>query len=340
MRILVTGATGRVGSNLVKALVERGDSVRSLVMPDDPKRSKLDGIDTEIVEGDLTDPESLDKAVAGVEAIIHTACVMGRPETMSREKYFDINVKGMLFLLEAVRNHIDAIQKFVYMSSDAIYPAAYAPLYTPVDERHPKLPNEEYGMIKRLDEEMLWTYRRELDLPASIVRPGAIAACDEILRGWNGALAVSLMKRAEQAKRGPLYIPGQKPYETIEKQAQPLNSYAIIRDTEGKPWKWHKTDVRDVVHGTICALDSDSAIGEDFNILGPCAIPFDEAVKYLAEKQGVSYIECEAPVQWVYECDITKARNMIGYRPQYDLYRMVDDALAFQRGEDIGVIPA
>ena len=43
-KILVTGATGRLGANVVKQLVERGDDVRALILPDDPKKSKLDSL--------------------------------------------------------------------------------------------------------------------------------------------------------------------------------------------------------------------------------------------------------------------------------------------------------
>ena len=63
MKTLVTGAAGRIGANLVRALLERGDEVRAFVLSDDPKQAKLAGLDVEIVRGDLRDADAVDNAV-------------------------------------------------------------------------------------------------------------------------------------------------------------------------------------------------------------------------------------------------------------------------------------
>lgn len=341
MTLLVTGATGRVGANLVKTLLERGYRVRSMVMPGDPKEKKLAGLDTEIAYADLRNAEAVERAVDGVEAIIHTACVIVRPKGMAKSTYFDINVKGTMFLLEAAAKRRKEFHRFVYMSSDAIYPAAYAPFYTPVDERHPKRPREEYGMIKALNEDMVMTYGREFGLKVSIVRPGAIAAADEILHNWTAGLVTALFQWAIRYKCGPLFIPeAEEAIEAIRRKVGGDMSKAVIpHGPNGSPWLWHRTDVRDVVRGTICALESDAAIGEEFNILGPCAIPFDAAVRILHHRLHMPYVEIDLPVQWVYECDNTKAKMLIGYRPEWDIERMMEDAISFRSGVDIGVLP-
>lgn len=339
--IFVTGATGRVGTNLVKALLERGYRVRSGVMREDPKREKLQGLDTEVVAADLTDPQALDRAVEGVDAVIHTACVMGRPPSMSRSEYFDINVKGTFYLLDAASRRADRLAKFVYISSDSVYPAAYDPCYTPVDENHPKRPYDDYMLIKNLCEQMVLEAWREHGLQATILRPGAIAAGTEILNNWTAGLVRALMERAARAKRGPLYLPHDpQPWASLFAQVESPQTMVVPRDPEGRPWLWHRSDVRDVVHGILCGLESEAAVGEAFNIFSPEPISFATAVPYLAEKTGQSYVEWTAPVQWIYACDNTKAKTLIGFRPQYDVYRMLDDALALQAGKDIGVIPA
>src|SRR4051794_34925359 len=72
MKILITGATGKVGSRLTKQLVQRGDHVRALVR--DPTRAAdLRRAGTELAKGDLLDPESLAAAVRGVDAVVHCA---------------------------------------------------------------------------------------------------------------------------------------------------------------------------------------------------------------------------------------------------------------------------
>jgi len=70
MKILVTGATGRVGANLVKALLEKGHQVRAFIYPGDASRmAKLDTYDVERIEGDLRNEDDLSKAVEGTEVI-------------------------------------------------------------------------------------------------------------------------------------------------------------------------------------------------------------------------------------------------------------------------------
>ncbi|WP_186181444.1 NAD(P)H-binding protein [Burkholderia gladioli] len=72
MTILVTGATGKVGSRLVKRMTQRGDQVRALIR-DRARAAQLNTDRLELVEGDLLDPNSLHAAVRGADAIVHCA---------------------------------------------------------------------------------------------------------------------------------------------------------------------------------------------------------------------------------------------------------------------------
>ncbi|NND67708.1 MAG: NAD-dependent epimerase/dehydratase family protein, partial [Halioglobus sp.] len=67
-RVLITGATGFIGNHVTRLCLEQGDDVRVMVMPGED-RSPLDGMDVEFVEGNLLDPESLKRAVQGVEQL-------------------------------------------------------------------------------------------------------------------------------------------------------------------------------------------------------------------------------------------------------------------------------
>src|SRR5688500_5257557 len=75
--VLVTGATGRIGANLCRALLARGYRVRAVVLPGDPAVAKLEGLDVEIVETDLQDAPAVVEVCAGVDAICHLAALMG-----------------------------------------------------------------------------------------------------------------------------------------------------------------------------------------------------------------------------------------------------------------------
>ena len=76
MRITVTGATGHVGANLVRALLARGDQVRALIHRIHRDNRSLAGLDVERVAGDVLDPASLDRAFAGAEVVFHLAALI------------------------------------------------------------------------------------------------------------------------------------------------------------------------------------------------------------------------------------------------------------------------
>jgi nucleoside-diphosphate-sugar epimerase len=95
---LVTGGSGFIGHRLAQALVERGDRVRALVR--DPARAEdLRKLGVELVQGDLTDEESLRRAAAGVGHVFHAAGVVG--EWLNRRQAREVNVEGTRRLLMA-----------------------------------------------------------------------------------------------------------------------------------------------------------------------------------------------------------------------------------------------
>jgi len=116
-KILVTGAAGFIGSFLVKALVKRKENITALVRKtSDPKAVKeLQGLGANVVIGDLCDKESLEKAVKGMEAVIHCAAV-------HNENYEDLksnNVDGTKNLLDiCLKNNV---KRFIHISSAVVF---------------------------------------------------------------------------------------------------------------------------------------------------------------------------------------------------------------------------
>ncbi len=99
MRVMVTGGTGQIGGALVRALMQRGDAVRCLVR--DPARlGNLQGLDVEVVPGDVTKPDSLRAATDGVDAVLHAAGVVSY---WARNAAFQhaVNVVGTQNVLDA-----------------------------------------------------------------------------------------------------------------------------------------------------------------------------------------------------------------------------------------------
>lgn len=115
MKTMVTGGTGFVGANVVRALLQRGVEVRALIRPTSDTRN-LAGLDVELVYGDLRDRSSLETALKGCDTLFHVAAVYALWTSNARELY-DSNVAGTVHLMEAAE--AVGLQKIVYTSSVA-----------------------------------------------------------------------------------------------------------------------------------------------------------------------------------------------------------------------------
>ncbi len=114
-KVLITGATGFIGNHVTRMCLEQGDEVRCMVMPGE-NRSPLDGLDVEIVEGNLLDPDSLRKAAQGVEKLYHLAALFAI-WTKDPDLHYKINVEGARHMMNAAR--AADVEKIVYTSSIA-----------------------------------------------------------------------------------------------------------------------------------------------------------------------------------------------------------------------------
>lgn len=179
MKILVTGATGRIGHNFVDEVLRLGHQVRAFVMPGDRMRSRVEKPGVEIVEGLLTDRASITPALKGVEAIYHLGALM--PQGATADALFDSNIRGTYNLLEAVAPMAQQIKRFVMASTDNVYYTAVGALYLPIDENHPRKTDDPYGMSKVVCEDMCWNYMRQYGLPVAIPRFGITMECQELL---------------------------------------------------------------------------------------------------------------------------------------------------------------
>src|SRR5262244_1165312 len=115
MTTLLTGATGFVGAAVLRTLIAAGHNVRALVRPNSDRRN-LSGVDCEIVTGDLTEPESLKRAVRGCETVFHVAADY-RIWVPDREKMNRVNVEGTVELNRAAT--AAGVSRIVYTSSVA-----------------------------------------------------------------------------------------------------------------------------------------------------------------------------------------------------------------------------
>jgi dihydroflavonol-4-reductase len=142
MTTLVTGASGFLGSHVARQLVARGEAVRVLLRSSSLTRA-IDDLPVEKVSGDLRDPASLDRALAGVRRVFHVAADYRLWSRDSREIY-ESNVTGTKNLLDAARRA--GIEQFIYTSTVAT-----------VAVDRPSLPNEQTASVLP---EMVGHYKR------------------------------------------------------------------------------------------------------------------------------------------------------------------------------------
>jgi dihydroflavonol-4-reductase len=166
MKILVTGATGFIGSHLAELLLKKNYSVRCLIR----KTSNtvwLKDLPVELVYGDLFDAEALHRAVEGVDFIYHSA---GLTKAKTEEEYFRGNSAGTRNLLDAVTEYNPDVRRFVLFSSQAA--AGPSPTKDPIDESVPAHPITTYGRSKLAAEQECLAAAKTIKI--TIVRPPVV----------------------------------------------------------------------------------------------------------------------------------------------------------------------
>lgn len=367
MKILVTGATGRVGGNLVKVLAEKDYKIKAFTLHGDKAVNKIQKYVVEFCEGDLRNFDDCVRAVKDVDAIIHLGAYFPQrgldKETAERTSEeitritFDVNVLGTFNLLEATVRYCKGCERFIFASSEGVYPE-FRPVYLPIDERHPRRPVGMYLLSKLLGEEMTLSYYRQSGLPIVILRFGSIIGAGEMLDQryvnspvryfyvdfWLNGLK-RLKERSTEVERT---------IKELEKAVKDGKRLIIpYRKKDGKPFQRHLVDVRDIVQGIVLALEKKEAVGEIFNLGGPPPNSFEELIPYLSKALNIPYVKIVMPDEvsqfsWDYigwtkgipylAISSEKARYLIGYRPRWTMIDMLDSAIAFQRGKDIGVL--
>ena len=167
-RTLVTGASGFVGSAVARALIEAGQKLRVLVRPSSP-RANLAGLDLEVVEGDMRDPSSLDRAMTGVRDLFHVAADY-RLWARDPAEILRNNSVGTRAVMEAALRH--GVERIVYTSSVATL-ALHAD-GTPSTELDTLSEDAAIGAYKRSKvtaERLVQRMIAEQGLPAVIVNP-------------------------------------------------------------------------------------------------------------------------------------------------------------------------
>ncbi len=191
MQVLITGADGLLGSNIVRVALDKGYRVRAFVLPDSPSKT-LDGLPIERVEGNLLNPGEVQQAVQGCEYVIHAAA--NTNVWPSRGPiYRKVNYDGTRHVAEACQR--ENVKRLVVIGSAAAFPPGTRE--KPADETVP-MADTGYGLdyisSKREAQEYILREARENGLPALIICPTFMFGPYDS-KPSGGAMIVGVVKR-------------------------------------------------------------------------------------------------------------------------------------------------
>jgi len=236
-RVLVTGGAGFIGSNLVRALLERGDEVRVLDNFSTGNRANLAGLDVEIVEGELRSYERVHRAMRQSEIVYHLGALGSVPRSVQDPLTSSaVNVEGTLNVLLAARD--EGAQRVVFSSSTSVYGSSRQ---LPTTEETPPDPISPYGVAKLAAERYCISFSRVYESFESVV-----------LRYFN-VFGPRQSPLSQYAAVVPLFVTAIAAGEPVQIHGDGDQS----RDF---------TYVGNVVDATLLAGETNGASGEIFNI--------------------------------------------------------------------------
>lgn len=313
--VLLTGAGGKIGRALLPELVRAGYAVRALEFTDGLQVERLNQV--EVVVGDLRDPGLAPQLIEDIDVVIHMANVKE-----NKQLFLDANVKGTFYLLDACKQSGN-VRQFIQAGSDARAGIYYYPQPIPIDEhhRHSGYPGY-YPLSKVLEEVMCEQYQIMHQTPITILRFSWVHDEDDIL--------------AHVTLQEPnLGVPVWRDWATTPEQhayfQQGKNAVACLVHADGSAGQRQIVGIRDVVQSVMLAIGNPTAIGHAFNVSGPAPFAYDVLADYVARQLDLPVVRFEVSEFHDFCIDMSKSRSVLGFQPQWDIFRIVDDAVRFRK---------
>lgn len=317
MRVLVTGASGRVGSAVVQRLLDAGHEITAL----DAIAPRIDDPRCRIIVGRFEETEPVREACVGADAVVHLGAFMSW-HADDADRLFSANVVGTRSLLEAAATA--GAKRFVFASSGEVYPENNC-RYLPVDEQHPLQPTTPYGLTKQLGEELVQFFDRARGLPSVILRFSHTQNAGELLDPdsfFSGPRFFLRPKVRQQESFGNAdTVAALKPHD------DGTSKLVLSRNTEGRPFRMMITDTRDMADGVVLALEHPGAPGEVFNLGADHPVDFGDALPVMADAIGLPLVKVDLPGAGVfYETSNSRIRELLGFRPRWQFSDMIEEA--------------
>ena len=309
-KLLITGATGFIGSHLVELCVEKGFKVVAF----DRYNSNNDWgwledskykNDFQVILGDIRDYDSVSKAMSGCDAVFHLAALIGIPYSyVSPLAYIRTNIEGTYNVLEAAKNL--ELEQILITSTSETYGTAQ---YVPIDEKHPLVGQSPYSASKIGADQLAISYFKSFETPVKLVRPFNTYGPRQSARAIIPTIISQLLN-------------GKKEIE--------LGSLSPTRDL---------TFVKDTCAGFVEIYKSDALFGEVANIGMKAEISIGDLAKLIANVMDVelsikSTVERIRPKSSEVErlfCDNSKILKHTSWKPNYTLVDGVIEVIKWMK---------
>jgi UDP-glucose 4-epimerase len=295
VKVLVTGGAGFIGSHLVDKLVSDGCRV---VVLDDLCTGGIENIEdhlmenrVEFLEGSILNGKAVERAMQGVDAVVHLAAVVSVPFSVTHPKLtYDGNVEGTRRVMhQCVASHVT---RFILVSSCAVYGE---PQYVPTDELHPVNPLSAYAESKRDAEQVCLKELKQADLEKVVLRLFNVYGSRQGTSGYAGVIS-SFTECLTQGLPLPIYGDGLQTRDFV-----------------------HVSDVVEAIWLALTTAEVDGIL----NVGSERSIEIRELAELMTELAGVeSSFVFEEPRNGDISHshgDCTRAWMLLGYRPQTEL---------------------
>ena len=304
--VLVTGGAGFIGSNLVRALLERGDTVRVLDNFSTGNRANLAGLedDVEIVEGELRSYERVHNAVRGVELVFHQGALPSVPRSVQDPLTTSaVTIEGTLNVLLAARD--EDVRRVVYASSSSIYGNTGTLPRTETQQPDPISP---YAVAKLAAERYCVSFHRVYGLETVALRYFNVFGPRQDPKSQYAAVVPRFLSAIDAGEPVPIHGDG----------------------TQSRDF----TYVANVVAANLLAADAEGAGGTVLNVATGRQASVNELADAIGAVLGKPVRKRNLPVRtgdvqdsWA---DVSEARRVLGYETAVGLeegLRLTADAL-------------
>ena len=314
MRILVTGATGKVGSRLIENLRTSKRHASSTIRALCHNRI-VEGV--EVIKGSISDRNCVRQAMKDVTHVVHLAtCKETADDVM------DVAVKGLFWLLEEFRLSASS-QQFILIGGDAAVGHFFYDHGEPITE---KIPHRAYpgcyALSKVLEEVMVQQFHVQYGIDACCLRAPWIMDKDDFKYS---------LSFGDDVFGGPVWKDLVPP--ELARKYHESGTVPLLRDAKGMPLKRNFVHVDDLVEAITLAMDRHDIGGRLFNICMDRPVVYGEVAEYLKSRHGLASIDIPSGYHsnWM---DNSAAKFALGWRPNYDLAKLIDAAWSYRRSPD------